>query len=74
MGSTSFLGFSCPNLLLVFLNMFLKHVTYFFGAFLWVCFYFFLFLILDMLVTTEIRFFALKCKEEKLLDRGQNGF
>ena len=25
-------------------------------------------------MTTEIRFFALKSKKEKVLDRGQNGF
>ena len=30
-------------------------------------------LFLDQLVTTEIRFFALKSKKEKVLDRGQNG-
>ena len=83
MGSTSFLGFSCPNLLLVFLNLlFLGTCIIFFsqvlglslGLFL---FYFiFLYLILGQLVTTEIRFFALKSKKEKkVLDRrDQSGF
>ena len=71
MGSTSFLGFSYPNLLLVFLNMLflgtciicLSQVL----DFLWVVlFYFiFLYLILGYLVTTEIRLFALKSKKEK---------
>ena len=33
MCSTSFLGFSCPNLLFVFLNLFFKEpVTYFFAS------------------------------------------
>ena len=44
MGTTSFLGFSCPNLLLVFLNLlFLGSFYIFFRKywdFLWVFFYF----------------------------------
>ena len=72
MGSTSFLGFSYPNLLLVFLNLlFLGTCIIFFSQvldFLWVFFIFiviFLYLILGYPVTTEIRFFALKSKKEK---------
>ena len=34
----------------------------------------FLYLILAWLVTTKIRFFALKSKKENVLDRSQNGF
>ena len=33
MGSTSFLGFSCPNLLLVFLNLGLSHFIFFCALF-----------------------------------------
>ena len=72
MGSTSFLGFSYPNLLLVFLNLlFLGTCIILFSQvldFLWVFFIFiviFLYLILGYPVTTEIRFFALKSKKEK---------
>ena len=80
MDSTSLSGFCCPNLLLVFLNLlFLGTVSFYFsrvgtfsGSFLFV--YIFLYLILGQLVTTAIRFFALKSKKEKVLDRGQNGF
>ena len=40
MGSTSFLGFSCPNLLFVFLNLFFLKTCYIFFRecldFLWV--------------------------------------
>ena len=52
MGSTSFLGFSCPNLLFIFLDI---HVTFrnllhnFFASvigLLWVLIFFFLYLIL----------------------------
>ena len=46
MGSTSFLGFSCPNLILVFLNLLLLGTCYIFFRkcwdFRWV-FYFILF-------------------------------
>ena len=73
MGSTSFLGFSYPNLLLVFLNLlFLGSYVIFFsqllGLSLGLFFIFiviFLYLILGQLVTTEIRFLALKSKKEK---------
>ena len=73
MGSTSFLGFSYPSLLLVFLNLlFLGTCIIFFSQvldFLWVFLFYviviFLYLILGELVTTEIRFFALKSKKEK---------
>ena len=48
MGSTSFLGFSCPNLLLVFLNLLFLGTCYIFFRkcrdFFWV-FLFFLYLI-----------------------------
>ena len=50
MGSTWFLGFSCPNLLLVFLNLLIlgTFVTYFFASVetFSVFFVFFLYLIL----------------------------
>ena len=65
MGSTSFLGFSCPNLLLVFLNLSFLETCYIFFRecwdFLWELFCFLL-------------SFVLKSKKEKVLDRGQNGF
>ena len=71
MGSTSVWGFSDPNLVLVFLNLlflgtciiFLPQVL---GLSLSLFFpVIFLYLILGYLVTTEIRFFALKSKKEK---------
>ena len=74
MGSTSFLGFSYPNLLLVFLSvLFLGTCIIFFsqvlglslGLFLFYFIFSLLYLILGWLVTTEIRFFALKSKKEK---------
>ena len=81
MGSTSFLEFSYPNLLLVFLNLlflgtciifFSQVLGLFLGLFNFIVI--FLYLILGWLMTTEIRFFALKGKKEKrVLDRGQNG-
>ena len=82
MGSTSFLGFSFPNLLLVFSEpvifrnlcyIFLASVGTFSGSFLF--YFYFSVPFLGWLVTTEIRFFSLKSKKEKVvLDRGQNGF
>ena len=69
MGSTSFLGFSYPNLLLVFsepvifrnlYHIFLASVGTFHGSFFFSVPYFGL-----AFVTTEIRFFALKSKKEK---------
>ena len=73
MGSTSFSGFSYPNLLLLFLNLlFLGTGLIFFSRVLGLSLgLFFIFL---YLTTTEIRFFAMKSKEEKVLDRGQSGF
>ena len=70
MGSTFFLGFSCPNPLLVFPNLLLLGTCNIFYRkcwyFLWVLFLFiFLYLILGELVTTEIRFFTLKRKERR---------
>ena len=58
MGSTSFSGFSCPNLFFVFLTLsFFRNLLHIFYV-----------PILDKLVTTEFRFFALKSKKEKVLD------
>ena len=74
MGSTSFFGFSYPNLLLVFLNLLFLGTCIIFlsqvlglslGLFYIIFFVIFLYLILGQLVTTEIRFFALKSKKEK---------
>ena len=74
--SDGLLGFSCPNLLLVFLNLIFlgTSVSYFFpsvgtfsGSFL------FIFSVLYFR-TTAIRLFALKSKKDNILDRGQNGF
>ena len=78
MRSTSFLGFSCPNLL-VFLNLLFLGTCYIYFCkcwdFLWVFFNLnFLYFVVGWLVTTEICFFALKSEKEKVLDRGQNGF
>ena len=58
-------GFSCPMItcFLFFLKL----------LFLGTCYIFFL-SVLGLLVTPEIRCFALKSKREKVLDRGQNGF
>ena len=81
MDSTSFWRFSCANLLFVFLSLlFLGTCHILFREcwdFLWVFILYFLYLILDqhVHVTTEIRFFAVNNKkDEKVLDRGQNGF
>ena len=73
-GSTSFLGFSYPNLLLVFLNLlFLGTCIIFFSQaldfccfflFIFICIVIFLYLILGQPVTTEICFFALSKKEK----------
>ena len=72
MGSTSFLRFSYPNLLLVFLNLlFLGTCIIFFSQVLGLSLG--LFFILSLFfctlfwvsLTTEIRFFALKSKKEK---------
>ena len=41
---------------------------------LFYCILIFVYLILGLPVTTEIRFFVLKSKKEKVLDRDQNGF
>ena len=71
MGSTFFLRFSYPNLLLVFPNLlflgtcyhiFLANVGTLSGSFLFI--FIFLYLILGKLVTTEICFFALSKKEK----------
>ena len=72
MGSTSYLGFSYPNLLL--LNLLLLGTCNIFFCKCWdfFCFYFYLFL--GQLVTTEIRFFALKSKKGKVPERDQNVF
>ena len=69
MGSTSFLGFSYPNLLLVFLNLlFLGTCIIFFSQVLGLSLGLFYFIfILGWLVTTKIR-------KRRVLDRGQNGF
>ena len=72
MGSTSFLGFSYPNLLLVFSELpFLGTCIIFFsqvlGLFLGLFYFYFIFLylILGLLVTTKICFFALKTKKRE---------
>ena len=70
MGSTSFLGFSTLTCFLFFLNLlFLGTCIIFFsqvlGLSLGLFYFIFLYLILGYLVTTEIRFFALKSKKEK---------
>ena len=76
MGSTSFLGFSYPNLLLVFLNLlFFRNLYHILSQVLRLSlgllfFYFFVVIFPYLyfglqLVTTEIRFFALKSKKEK---------
>ena len=71
MGSTSFLGFSYLNLLLVFSEpvIFRNLYNIFRWDFLWVFFilflFYFLYHVLGKLVTTEIRFFALKSNKEK---------
>ena len=44
------------------------------GLFIFIIIFIFMYLILGWLVNTEIRYFALKSKKEKVLDRGQNGF
>ena len=71
MGSTYFWGFSYPNLLsclffliLFFLGTFVILFSQVLGLSLFFLF-FFLYLIMGELVTTEIRFFALKSKKEK---------
>ena len=82
MGSTSFLGLSCPNLLLVFLNLLFLGTTYYIffckcWDFLWVLLLFFsvLYSGLARFMTTEMHCLALKSKKERyVLDRGQNGF
>ena len=80
MGSTSLLGFSCLDLRLVFLNLFLLFLgtcCIFFREcwnFPWVFLFYFVFCTLFWVsLTTEIRFFALKSKKRKVLNRGQNG-
>ena len=71
MGSTSFLGFSYPNLLLVFLNLLLLGTCIIFfsqvlGFSLGLFFYrYFSVPYFGLACTTEIRFFALKSKKEK---------
>ena len=69
MGSTSFLVFSCPNLLRVFLNLLFLGTCYIFFRkcwdFLW-SFLFFSVPYIGLAVTTEIRLFALKSKKEKV--------
>ena len=86
MGSTSFLGFSCPNLLVLFpaysfsrlvifrnlYNIFRKCVGTFSGSFL-IYFYFYVFNF-GLACDHGNPFSALKSKKEKVLDRGQNGF
>ena len=84
MGSTSFLGSSCPNLLLVFLNflLFLGTCIIFFiffrkcWDFLWVFFILFLFFCTLFWVGLWPRKLVslLSKKEKVLLDRGRNGF
>ena len=78
MGSTSFLRFSCPNLLLVFLNLlFLGTCFIFFRKcwdFLWVFFFHFSVPYFGLDCDHGKLCFALKSKKEKVLDRGQNGF
>ena len=82
MGSTSFLGFSCPKLLLVFLNLlFLGTCIIFFHKcwdFFWVVFILLYFSVpyFGSACDHESSFVGLKSKKEKvlLLDRGQNGF
>ena len=79
MGSTSFLGFSYPNLLLVFLNLLLLGTCIIFFSqvldFLWVFFIYF-----------SVPYFGFACdhgnsflcleelRKRRVLDRGQNGF
>ena len=81
MGSTSFLGFSYPNLLLVFsepvifrnlYHIFLASVGTFSGAFLF--YFYFSVPHFGLACDHGIRFFTLNSKKQKVLDRGQNGF
>ena len=78
MGSTSLLGFSCPNPLLVFRNLLFLGTCYLFFRkcwdFLWVYFILFFCALFWVSLLMETRFFALKSKKEEVLDRGQNGF
>ena len=74
MSSTSFLGFACPNLLLLSeLVSFKEPVTYLFRQ-IWDFLCVFHLFILGSLVDTEIRFFALKSTKEKVLEKAQNIF
>ena len=81
MGSTPFLVFSCPNLLLVFLNflLFLGTCINDFSQVLGLSLGLFVFILFSvpyfgLAYDPEISFFALKSKKEKVLDRGQNDF
>ena len=74
MGSTSFLGFSCSNLLLVLNLLFLGTCYIFFRKcwdFLWVFLFYFSVLYFGVAYDHGSSFL---CKKEKVLDRGQNGF
>ena len=63
MGSTSFLFFSCPNLLLVFSELVIfRNLFHIFSQ------------VLGLSLGLFLILFALKSKKEKVLDRGQNGF
>ena len=71
MGSTSFLGFSCPNLLLVYLNLlFLGTCVIIFTQVLGPSLHRFYFSVTYFGLACdhgmEIRFFALKSKKEKV--------
>ena len=81
MGSTSFLGFSYPNLLLVFFkpvtfrnlyHIFLASVGTLSGSFLF--YLYFPVPYFGLACDHGNSFLALKSKKEKVLDRDQNGF
>ena len=80
MGSTSFLGFSCPNLLHVFLSLlFWESVKHFFaslGTFSWSsnCFFSLPYFGLACDHVNSFLSLARKSNKEKILDRGQNVF
>ena len=78
MGSTSFLGFSCPNLLLVFLNLFcIGTCCIFFRKcwdFLWSFLFYLSVLYFRLACDHGNSFLALESKKDKVLDRGQNRF
>ena len=63
---------SCFSELVIFRDCFIFFASV--GTFSGSFYFIFMYLILGQLVTTKIRFFALKSKKEKVLGRGYNGF